>query len=48
MPAMGKIELLMPAMDYATMAIIHCQLIEHEDTCMMGVWHLVDSGMPPM
>jgi FtsP/CotA-like multicopper oxidase with cupredoxin domain len=32
----GNVELLMPVMDYAGMAMIHCHIIEHEDVGMMG------------
>jgi FtsP/CotA-like multicopper oxidase with cupredoxin domain len=44
-PRMGKVELLMPVMDYAGMAMIHCHIIEHEDIGMMGVWHIMGDGM---
>ena len=48
-PGMGKIELLMPVMDYAGMAMIHCHIIEHEDIGMMGIWHIMgDGGMGGM
>jgi FtsP/CotA-like multicopper oxidase with cupredoxin domain len=43
-PRWGKVELLMPVMDYAGMAMIHCHIIEHEDIGMMGVWHIM-AGM---
>ena len=41
-PGWGKVELLMPVMDYAGMAMLHCHIIEHEDIGMMGVWHIMD------
>ena len=41
-PGMGSVELLMPVMDYAGMAMIHCHIIEHEDLGMMGVWHIME------
>jgi FtsP/CotA-like multicopper oxidase with cupredoxin domain len=44
-PRMGKVELLIPVMDYAGMAMIHCHIIEHEDIGMMGVWHIMGDGM---
>jgi FtsP/CotA-like multicopper oxidase with cupredoxin domain len=40
-PPRGRVELLMPVMDYAGMAMIHCHIIEHEDIGMMGVWHIM-------
>lgn len=45
-PKWGKIELLMPVMDYGGMAMFHCHIIEHEDIGMMGMWHLNDGSMP--
>ena len=42
-PKAGKVELLMPVMDYAGMAMLHCHIIEHEDIGMMGVWHIMDA-----
>ena len=45
---MGGIELLMPVKDYTGMAMLHCHIIEHEDIGMMGMWHIMDGGMPPM
>ena len=41
-PKAGSAELLMPVMDYAGMAMIHCHIIEHEDIGMMGVWHIME------
>lgn len=46
-PKMGKVELLMPVMDYDGMAMLHCHIIEHEDIGMMGVWHIM-GDMPAM
>ncbi|MEW6116736.1 MAG: multicopper oxidase family protein [Nitrospirota bacterium] len=40
-PKWGKIELLMPVMDYEGMAMFHCHIIEHEDIGMMGMWHIM-------
>ena len=40
-PRWGKVELLMPVMDFPGMAMIHCHIIEHEDIGMMGVWHIM-------
>jgi FtsP/CotA-like multicopper oxidase with cupredoxin domain len=41
-PPFGSVELLMPVLDYAGMAMLHCHIIEHEDLGMMGVWHIMD------
>ena len=41
-PRHGRVELLMPVMDYAGMAMVHCHIIEHEDIGMMGVWHIME------
>jgi FtsP/CotA-like multicopper oxidase with cupredoxin domain len=41
-PRWGSVELLMPVMDYAGMAMLHCHIIEHEDIGMMGVWHIME------
>ena len=47
-PRMGSVELLMPVMDYAGMAMIHCHIIEHEDIGMMGVLaHHGGNGVTP-
>ncbi|MFZ2196189.1 MAG: multicopper oxidase domain-containing protein, partial [Thermodesulfovibrionales bacterium] len=40
-PKWGKIELLMPVMDYMGMSMFHCHIIEHEDIGMMGMWHIM-------
>jgi FtsP/CotA-like multicopper oxidase with cupredoxin domain len=46
-PPGGRIELLMPVMDYPGMAMLHCHIIDHEDIGMMGVWHIMgDMPMP--
>ncbi|MCL5736511.1 MAG: multicopper oxidase domain-containing protein [Actinobacteria bacterium] len=44
-PKGGKIQLLMPVMDCAGMAMFHCHIIDHEDIGMMGMWHMMDGGM---
>jgi FtsP/CotA-like multicopper oxidase with cupredoxin domain len=41
-PKWGRIQLLMPVMDYPGMAMFHCHIIEHEDIGMMGMWHIMD------
>jgi FtsP/CotA-like multicopper oxidase with cupredoxin domain len=28
------------------MAMFHCHIVEHEDIGMMGVWDIMDGGMP--
>ncbi|HZC73901.1 MAG TPA: multicopper oxidase domain-containing protein [Jatrophihabitans sp.] len=40
-PKGGSVQLLMPVLDYAGMAMLHCHIIEHEDIGMMGVWHIM-------
>jgi FtsP/CotA-like multicopper oxidase with cupredoxin domain len=30
----------MPVMDYSGMAMIHCHILEHEDTGMLGIWNI--------
>ena len=40
-PTGGKVQLLMPVMDYAGMAMFHCHIIDHEDIGMMGMWHIM-------
>ncbi len=40
-PAGGKIQLLMPVLDYPGMAMLHCHIIDHEDIGMMGIWHIM-------
>ena len=45
-PKMGSVKLLVPIMDYTGMTMFHCHIIEHEDIGMMGMWHIMESGMP--
>lgn len=47
-PKFGKIQLLMPVMDYAGMCMFHCHIIDHEDIGMMGMWHIMDGMDVPM
>jgi FtsP/CotA-like multicopper oxidase with cupredoxin domain len=47
-PKGGSARLLVPVMDYPGMAMFHCHILEHEDIGMMGMWHLMGDGMPPM
>ena len=44
-PKWGSVRLLMPAMDYSGMAMVHCHIIEHEDIGMMGIWHIGEGPM---
>lgn len=45
-PKWGSVKMLVPVMDYPGMAMFHCHIIEHEDIGMMGVWDIMDMGMP--
>lgn len=45
-PKWGSVKVLVPVMDYAGMAMFHCHIVEHEDIGMMGVWDIMDMGMP--
>ncbi|HEY6011291.1 MAG TPA: multicopper oxidase family protein [Nitrospirota bacterium] len=45
-PKWGSVRMLVPVMDYTGMAMFHCHIVEHEDIGMMGVWDIMDSGMP--
>ena len=45
-PKWGSVKILVPVMDYPGMAMFHCHIIEHEDIGMMGVWDIMDMGMP--
>jgi FtsP/CotA-like multicopper oxidase with cupredoxin domain len=45
-PKWGSVRILVPVMDYAGMAMFHCHIVEHEDIGMMGVWDIMDMGMP--
>jgi len=47
-PKWGSVDLLVPVMDFDGMAMFHCHILEHEDIGMMGMWHLMKGGMPPM
>jgi len=44
----GSGDLLVPVMDFDGMAMFHCHILEHEDIGMMGMWHIMKGGMPPM
>ncbi len=45
-PKGGSATLLVPIMDYSGMAMFHCHILEHEDIGMMGMWDIMDPGMP--
>jgi len=45
-PKWGSVKMLVPVMDYSGMAMFHCHIVEHEDIGMMGVWDIMDGGMP--
>ncbi|MEN6341232.1 MAG: multicopper oxidase domain-containing protein [Methanospirillum sp.] len=34
-------------MDCAGTTTFHCHILEHEKIEMMGLWHIMDAGMPP-
>ncbi len=44
-PKWGSVRMLVPVMDYTGMTMFHCHLLEHEDTGMMGMWHVMGEGM---
>jgi len=45
-PKMGSVTLRLPIRDFTGMAMFHCHILEHEDIGMMGMWHIMDGGMP--
>jgi FtsP/CotA-like multicopper oxidase with cupredoxin domain len=45
-PKWGSVDLLVPVMDFDGMAMFHCHILEHEDIGMMGMWHIMEGGMP--
>ncbi len=45
-PKWGTVRMLVPVMDYPGMSMFHCHIVEHEDIGMMGIWHIMDDGMP--
>ncbi len=49
-PKMGRVDLLIPIMDYTGMCMFHCHILEHEDIGMMGMWHIMgmEEPMPGM
>jgi len=46
-PKGGSVTMLVPVMDYTGMTMFHCHILEHEDIGMMGMWHIMEGGMPP-
>jgi FtsP/CotA-like multicopper oxidase with cupredoxin domain len=47
-PKWGSVTFRLPIRDYTGMTMFHCHILEHEDIGMMGMWHIMDGGMPPM
>ena len=45
-PKWGSVTLRLPIRDHAGMTMFHCHILEHEDIGMMGMWHLMEGGMP--
>ncbi len=45
-PKMGSVTLRLPIRDFTGMTMFHCHILEHEDIGMMGMWHIMDAGMP--
>jgi FtsP/CotA-like multicopper oxidase with cupredoxin domain len=47
-PKWGSVTLRIPIRDFSGMTMFHCHILEHEDIGMMGMWHIMEEGMPPM
>jgi FtsP/CotA-like multicopper oxidase with cupredoxin domain len=47
-PKWGSVTLRLPIRDFTGMTMFHCHILEHEDIGMMGMWHIMGGGMPPM
>lgn len=45
-PKWGSVTLRLPVRDHAGMTMFHCHILEHEDIGMMGMWHIMEGGMP--
>ncbi len=45
-PKWGSVTLRLPIRDHAGMTMFHCHILEHEDIGMMGMWHIMEDGMP--
>jgi FtsP/CotA-like multicopper oxidase with cupredoxin domain len=45
-PKWGSVTFRLPIRDYTGMTMYHCHILEHEDIGMMGMWHIMDGGMP--
>jgi FtsP/CotA-like multicopper oxidase with cupredoxin domain len=45
-PKWGSVTLRLPIRDFTGMTMFHCHILEHEDIGMMGMWHIMDGGMP--
>jgi FtsP/CotA-like multicopper oxidase with cupredoxin domain len=44
-PKMGSATLLVPVLDYSGITRFHCQIFEHEDIGMMGVWDISEKAV---
>jgi FtsP/CotA-like multicopper oxidase with cupredoxin domain len=45
-PKWGSVTFRLPIRDFTGMTMYHCHILEHEDIGMMGMWHIMDGGMP--
>jgi hypothetical protein len=45
-PKGGRVDLLVPVMDYSGMIMFHCHILEHEDIGMMGMGEIMEPDMP--
>ncbi|HSN15489.1 MAG TPA: multicopper oxidase family protein [Anaeromyxobacteraceae bacterium] len=45
-PKWGSVTFRLPIRDHTGMTMYHCHILEHEDIGMMGMWHIMDGGMP--
>jgi FtsP/CotA-like multicopper oxidase with cupredoxin domain len=45
-PKFGSVTFRLPIRDHTGMTMYHCHILEHEDIGMMGMWHIMEDGMP--
>ncbi|HSM92479.1 MAG TPA: multicopper oxidase family protein [Anaeromyxobacteraceae bacterium] len=45
-PKWGSATFRVPIRHFSGMTMYHCHILEHEDIGMMGMWHIMDGGMP--
>jgi FtsP/CotA-like multicopper oxidase with cupredoxin domain len=45
-PKWGSVTFRLPIRHFSGMTMYHCHILEHEDVGMMGMWHIMDGGMP--